>query len=202
MYAIGKTLVSDELFTEHFCCDLAQCGGCCCVEGDAGAPLDENELPLLEKYAPVFKKYMTVEGLLTIAADGLWSTQEKQTGIADTGSVRNKHYVTPIINGRDCAYLYKDTDGISKCAIEKAYIEKEITDFQKPVSCHLFPVRIDEHENYDAVNYFRWNICYSAVLLGDAEKIPVFRFLKEPLIRKYGEKWYEQAEDIYAILST
>jgi hypothetical protein len=197
MFEIEKTLVSDEIFTECFCCNLTQCRGCCCVEGDAGAPLEADELPLLEKHFPIFKKYMTVEGLLAVAAGGLWSTQEEQIGIGmDTD---RQHLVTPIINGSDCAYLYKDTNGISKCAIEKAWEKGEI-DFQKPISCHLFPIRIDKYDTYDAVNYFRWYICNDAVRLGNAEEIPVFRFLKEPLIRKYGKEWYKQAEEIYALL--
>jgi hypothetical protein len=189
MYAIENTLVSDEVFTECFCCDLVKCKGCCCIEGDAGAPLEEEELFLLEKYFPVFKKYMTVEGLLVVAAGGLWDMYDE-------------HYVTPVINSRDCVYLYKDTDCISKCAIEKAYAEKEITDFQKPISCHLFPIRIDKYDTYDAVNYFRWNICKDAVALGVKEDMPVFRFLKEPLIRKYGEEWYRQAQETYTLIKT
>jgi hypothetical protein len=159
------------------------------VEGDAGAPLEAEELPLLEKHFAVFKKYMTVEGLLAVAAGGLWNMQQECC-------------VTPIINGRDCAYLYRDADNISKCAIEKAYAEGEISDFQKPISCHLFPIRIDKYDTYDAVNYFRWHICRDAVYLGNAEEIPVFRFLKKPLIRKYGEKWYEQAEQIFSLIKT
>jgi hypothetical protein len=194
------------------------------VEGDAGAPLEAEELPLLEKHFAVFKKYMTVEGLLAVAAGGLWSTQDEQMGEEpaeqiglekqagekqaeqnkpaeqDKQTEQGKHYVTPIINGRDCAYLYRDADGISKCAIEKAYAEKEIDDFQKPISCHLFPIRIDKYDTYDAVNYFHWHICHDAVRLGNAEEIPVFRFLKEPLIRKYGENWYEQAEEIFSLI--
>jgi hypothetical protein len=195
MFEIDKTLVSDEIFTENFCCNLAKCKGCCCIEGDAGAPLEKTELQLLEKHFAVFKKYMTVEGLLAVSALGrLWDTQENQVGI---GGV--EHLVTPIINGSDCVYLYKDTDGISKCAIEKAWAQGEI-DFQKPISCHLFPIRITAHENYDAVNYFHWHICNDAVVKGREDEIPVFRFLKEPLIRKYGENWYKQAEQIYEIL--
>ncbi|MDR1973853.1 MAG: DUF3109 family protein [Bacteroidales bacterium] len=218
MFEINNTLVSDEVFTEFFCCDLIRCEGCCCVEGDAGAPLEREELPLLEKYFPVFKKYMTVEGLLTVSSLGrLWDTQEAQISAnADTicfnsaGSMgarwsnvgtggNNEHLVTPIIKKRDCAYLYKDSAGISKCAIEKAWEQGEIS-FQKPVSCHLFPIRITAHENYDAVNYFQWHICQDAVKLGTSKKIPVFRFLKAPLIRKYGKDWYDQAEQIYSLL--
>jgi hypothetical protein len=202
MFEIDKTLVSDEIFTESFCCNLAKCKGCCCIEGDAGAPLESQELQLLEKHFPIFKKYMSVEGLLAVSALGrLWDTQENQVGISEVSaqSAAASHLVTPIINGSDCVYLYKDADGISKCAIEKAWAQGEI-DFQKPISCHLFPIRITAHENYDAINFFHWHICNDAIIKGREEEIPVFRFLKEPLIRKYGEAWYEQAEEIYKIL--
>jgi hypothetical protein len=227
MFEIDKTLVSDEIFTEYFYCDLGRCKGCCCIEGDAGAPLEMDELGLLEKHFPVFKKYMTVEGLLAVAAGGLWDTQENQVGVmadarvagaadvaysADaicdtdvtcgaTTETNKQHLVTPI-NGSDCVYLYQEKNGTAKCAIEKAYLSGEIKDFQKPISCHLFPIRITAHENYDAVNYFEWNICKDAVKKGKEAGVPIFRFLKEPLIRKYGKEWYQQAEEIYTLLKS
>ncbi|MEG1497998.1 MAG: DUF3109 family protein [Bacteroidales bacterium] len=186
MIALEKTLLSDEIFTECFCCDLNKCKGCCCIEGDAGAPLEEEELPLLEKYFPIYKKYMSEAGL---------SALEKHGELFDI-SLLDGSFLTPLIQGRDCVYLTKEENGIASCAIEKAYLAKEI-DFRKPISCHLFPIRIQTYPQYDAVNYFHWSICKEARILGKRKKIPVFQFLKEPLLRKYGQAWYKDVEMVY-----
>jgi hypothetical protein len=181
MLEIGKAIVSFDVLEEHFLCDLAKCKGACCVEGDSGAPLTNEEAVKLEKIYPIIEEYMTPEGKAVIAHQG--SSMVDSDG--DT--------VTPLVNNRECAYTFKDERGIVKCAIEKAFFDGKI-DFRKPVSCHLFPIRITEYKRFDAVNYQELKICKPGRVCGIGQKLPLYQFLKEPLIRKYGEKWYEQLE--------
>lgn len=185
MIAIDNTLVSDDLFTVCFCCNLGKCKGCCCIEGDAGAPLEKDEVALLEKYYPFYKEYMTQEARNIVEMKGFSEVFPPDGNLG-----------TPLVNGRACVYLTQGEGGISYCAVERAFREGKIP-FRKPVSCHLFPVRIESFAEYDAVNFFDWDICRDAKVRGRREGIPVFRFLKEPLIERYGEGWYEQAEAVY-----
>ena len=180
MIAIENTLISDDIFTEFFCCDLNACKGCCCVEGDAGAPLDESEIHYLEEHIDLIKPYLTEKGRKAIENIGVFE-------IAVDGMM-----VTPLVNRAECAFLTFDDSGIAKCAIEKAFEDGKIT-YQKPISCHLYPIRISQVGDADALNYDRWTICRDACIEGREKAIKVFQFLKEPLIRKYGADWYEQA---------
>jgi hypothetical protein len=180
MIAIENTLISDDIFTECFCCNLDVCKGCCCVEGDAGAPLDENEIRFLEEHIEIIKPYLTEKGRETIENIGVF-----EIAVDDTT-------VTPLINRRECTYTTFSENGTAECAIEKAFSEGTIT-FQKPMSCHLYPIRISKVGEGDALNYDRWKICDNARLEGHAKNIKIFQFLKNPLIRKYGKEWYEQA---------
>lgn len=177
-------LVSEDLIEECFCCDLAECQGACCVEGDTGAPLDPLEIGDLDEHYPVFKKYMTEEGVRKIEADGFFDYDWEGK------------FVTPLLEDEACAYIYYEGD-VAKCAIEKAFNNGEIP-FQKPISCHLYPIRIKELPDYDALNYHRWIVCESACEKGKQLKLPVYQFLKEPLIRKYGKEWYEDLEKTIA----
>lgn len=186
MIVIQNTLVSDEIFTESFCCDLKKCKGCCCIEGDAGAPLEKEEVPLLEKYYPEYREYMTPQARKIVEEKGFYEVFPL-----------DKSLLTPLVGGRDCVYLTRGGDGIAYCAVEKAFREGRIP-FRKPVSCYLFPIRIQHYPEYDAVNYFRWHICRDAEVSGRRRGIPVFRFLKEPLVFLYGEEWYAEAEAAYA----
>jgi hypothetical protein len=182
MIAIGETLISEDVIQKKFVCDLNACKGACCVNGDYGAPLEEAELPVLDKIYPKVKKYMTTEGIKAVEKQGKYLKYE-------TGE-----WVTPLIKGRECAYTYFDDDGTAKCAIEKAYLEGKV-DYKKPISCHLYPIRINIQRNkLEAVNYDRWSICKPACKLGESLKVPVYKFLKEPLIRKYGKEWYKALE--------
>ena len=178
MLAIENTLVSEELIEKQFVCDLNKCKGSCCVKGDVGAPLDEDELPILKKIYNKVKPYMSQKGIKAVEKQGFY--------IHDGGN----EYSTPLIKGKECAYVYFENE-VALCAIEKAYKDGKI-DFKKPVSCHLYPVRITKHKDYDAVNYDRWDICNPACKLGESLKIPVYIFLKDSLTRKYGEDWYKQ----------
>ena len=181
MIAIDQTLISDELGSIRFACDLPACKGQCCVDGDAGAPLDEEEISILEDNIDEIKPYMTPEGI----------EQVESTGVFDYDMFGM--YVTPLVNGRECAFVYRE-NGIALCAIEKAYKEGKTT-FLKPVSCHLYPVRISKYNDFDAVNYNEWHICKPALLNGKKNNIPLYIFLKDSLIRKYGEDWYNELVD-------
>jgi len=179
MIEIGNTLISTELLEEHFVCDLNKCKGECCIAGDYGAPLDKSELKEIEKYYPIVKPLLQKKGIKSIEEQGLYVKD-------DEGD-----WVTPLINGNEeCAFTIFE-NGIAKCSFEKAYNDGQIP-WKKPISCHLYPVRIKKIKNYDALNYDRWDVCAPACKLGKSLKVPVFQFLKESLTRKYGEEWYNE----------
>ena len=181
MIIIGQTLISDEIYLEQFLCDLPVCKGGCCIEGDAGAPLSLEETEILQKIYQRVKPYMIEKGIATVEVEGTWVTDPAGAP------------VTPLIEGGPCAYVYYDEQDIAKCAIEKAW-EEGVVDFRKPVSCHLYPIRVTAYPHYDALNYHRWPICNCARKKGKKLKVRVYRFLKEALIRKYGQQWYEELE--------
>jgi len=178
MIVIDNTIISEDIRDIRFCCDLKKCKGDCCVEGDAGAPLEEEEISQLEDFIDEIKPYMTNEGIKVIESNGVFDFDE------------NGEYVTPLVNNRECVYVYFE-NGITRCAIEKAFEEGKIN-FQKPVSCHLYPIRITKHKDFEAVNYHKWFICQSACTLGKDINLPLYKFLKEPLVREYGEGWYSK----------
>ncbi|HYF67924.1 MAG TPA: DUF3109 family protein [Ohtaekwangia sp.] len=182
MIKVGEVLVSDDVRDKEFVCNLEKCKGACCVEGDYGAPLEENELPILEEIYPIVKPYLSPEGIKAIEKQG------KHT-VDDDGEL-----CTPVIDGRECAYAMYDTKGILKCGIEQAYLDGKIT-WKKPISCHLYPIRITSKKNFEALNYHKWHICSPACALGKELQVPVYKFLKTPLIRKYGEQWYSELEE-------
>jgi hypothetical protein len=182
MIAIDKTLVSEDLLDKKFVCDLNACKGACCVAGDSGAPLDKEELPVLDSILEAVKPYMVKKGIKAIEKSGAYVLD----GDGD--------YTTTLVSpGAECAFVYFDETKIAKCAIEKAFNEGKIT-WKKPISCHLYPVRITKHKSYDAVNYHKWNVCEPACKCGTKLDVPVYKFLKEPLIRKYGKDWFKQLE--------
>ena len=181
LISIGKTLVSTEVLEEQFVCDLQKCKGECCIAGDSGAPLEESELEEIDKYYEVVKPYLQSEAVESIEKLGHY--------LIDS----DNDWVTPLLHGnRECVYTVFE-NGIAKCSFEKAFFEGKIP-FRKPVSCHLYPVRITKFKTYDAVNYDRWDVCAAACKLGKSLKVPVYKFLKDSLIRKYGEDWYSQLE--------
>lgn len=179
MFQIGDAIVASDIIEENFLCDLSACMGECCVEGDAGAPLEEDEVKI-------------IEDLLSEVWDDL--SPAAQAVIKEHGVAYRDHdgeMVTSIVHGKDCVFTYYDEKGICKCAIEKAYREGR-TNFYKPISCHLYPIRLQKYKDFTAVNYHRWSICKAAVLLGKKEGLKVYEFLKEPLIRRFGEDWYNE----------
>ena len=183
MIEIGKTILSDDVKEQFFVCNLEKCKGACCVEGDLGAPLEEDELPILEEIYSKVKPYLSEAGVEAIREQGAYILDE------------DGEYSTPTIGGKECAYAVYDEKGILKCGIEQAFLEGE-TDFKKPISCHLYPIRATKYEEFEALNYDRWDICSPACDLGNQLNVPVYKFLKDPLIRKYGEEWYQGLTEI------
>lgn len=180
MILVEKAVISDDIKENFFVCDLDKCKGACCVEGDAGAPLEEEETVILEEIYPSVKDYLTQEGRKAIEEQGTWVIDRD----GDKG--------TPTIgNNGACAYSITDEKGVLKCGIEQANREGK-TDFKKPISCHLYPIRITKYDDFDALNYDRWHICDAACVLGNKLGVPIYKFLKEALIRKYGKDWYAE----------
>lgn len=180
MILVGKAVISDDIKDNFFVCDLEKCKGACCVEGDAGAPLDDSETEILDRIYPQIKDYLSQKGRDTIEEQGTW--------VSDRGGDK----VTPTIgNNEACAYAVVDEKGILKCGIEQAYLDGK-TDFKKPISCHLYPIRISKYDDFEALNYDRWSICDPACVLGEKLGVPIYKFVEEALIRKYGKAWYEE----------
>ncbi len=181
MLQIDDTIISLDLLDEHFVCDLNSCKGICCIEGDDGAPLEVDEVEIIENILPIIWNDLTEKSKEVIRKQGV-------SYIDDDGEP-----VTSIVNGAECVFTYIDSDGICKCAIEKAFREGK-TDFYKPISCHLYPVRLQKYDEFIAVNYHRWSVCNCARTFGGKSSVPVYQFLKEPLIRRFGKDWFEQLE--------
>lgn len=177
------TVLSDEIAEKHFVCDLDACKGACCVEGDAGAPLELEELAILDEIYENIKPYLSHEAIAEIEKSGLYECDA------------DGDFCTTTINNRECVFAIYDKNKTLKCGIEQAYNDKKIG-FKKPISCHLYPIRITKAAEFELINYSRWDICSAACTLGDKLKVPIYKFLKEPLIRKYGEVWYEELEKI------
>jgi len=177
MLQIGSTIVSLDIIEKKFVCNLAKCKGMCCVYGDSGAPLYDDEIDILKEAYTKVKPYMTREGIEVVERMGVYATDF------------DNEKVTPLIgDSEECAFSFCEK-GVHYCAIEKAFINGE-TDFRKPVSCHLYPVRITRFTDFEAVNYHQWRICEDANEYGKKKETPIFVFLKEPLIRKFGADWY------------
>jgi hypothetical protein len=181
MLIIDDIMVSDNLYLVKFLCPLEKCKGACCVEGDAGAPLEEEEISELEDHIDQIMEYMIPEGIHAVEQGGVFDYDVD-------GS-----FVTPLIRGGDCAFI-NFTKGIAWCSIEKAYEEGKIP-VRKPVSCHLYPVRLAKVGGTEAVNYHKWQICEPALHAGTREGIPLYVFLKDALIRRYGKVWYDKLVD-------
>jgi len=180
MFEIDRTIISIDVVEKKFVCDLEKCKGYCCVHGESGAPLEKEEVKILDDIYPVIRGFLRQEGIKAIEAQG--------TSVVDG----ENDLVTPLISGEECAYAVFEK-GIARCGIEKAFENGKI-DFRKPLSCHLYPVRIKKFGDLEAVNYDRWSICDPARQAGLEKNIPVFRFVREGLLRKYGPEYYEKLE--------
>ncbi len=179
-----NTLISEDVFEKQFVCNLDKCKGACCVEGDLGAPLEQEELAIFEEIYDKVEPYLSEEGKKAIAEQGLFIKDWEDD------------WSTTTIDNKECAYAIYDDKGYLKCAVEQAYLDGKI-DYKKPISCHLYPIRVQKLKEYDALNYDRWDICSDACDFGEKLGVTVFSFLKEPLIRKYGKEWYESLEQAF-----
>ncbi len=184
MLFIQDVLVSDEIIEEQFLCNLSACKGACCWEGEFGAPVSVAETFTLTEIYEDVKPYLTEKGIAAIEAQGKF-----------TYDAEDNDYATPLIDKGPCAYLNYDALGIAKCGIEHAWKDGKVP-FRKPISCHLYPIRVTENPNvgFEALNYDRWEICSAACTAGKSAKLPVYKFAKDALVRKYGEDFYEELD--------
>lgn len=180
MLQIGSTLVSLDLIEKKFVCNLTRCKGACCVLGDSGAPLDDDELQQLEDAYPNVKPYLREESIKAIEKNGLWQLDS------------DGDKVTTLVDNKECVFVVFEK-GVAACGIEKAFFDGKVK-FRKPVSCHLYPVRLTKYSSFLAVNYHEWDVCKSALKSGNKLEVPLFVFLKEALVRKFGEAWYAELE--------
>lgn len=183
MFQLGKTIVSEEIIEKDFVCNLSACKGACCIDGEAGAPLEKEEIAILAAIYPKVKPFLRKEGIAVIEKEGTSITNE-------FGELE-----TPLINNADCAYVIFDEKKTALCGIEEAYNSGEIG-WKKPVSCHLYPIRVKDYKEFSAVNYHRWEICDDACSLGAELQVPVYKFVKQALVRKFGQHWYDKLEQI------
>lgn len=179
MIAIDNVLISDDVVKAKFVCDLHKCKGGCCEDGDAGAPLEKEEKKIIDENFEVIRPYLTPEGLEAIRHQGRY-LYDREFG-----------WVTPTVDGKICAYGFRDQQNIIKCGIEQAYYDGKLG-WKKPISCHLYPIRISRRKEYVNVNYEpRDVLCQPGCALGKKLKMPVYQFLKEAIVRKFGEGFYE-----------
>lgn len=178
MIKIDDTIISLDVIESHFICDLSKCMGECCVDGDAGAPLEKEENDKINEVLPIIWNELSPKAQELINKQGI------------SYNDYDGELVTSIINGKECVFTYFDEEGVCKCVIDNAYREGRIS-VPKPISCHLYPIRLQKYRDFTAVNYHRWYVCKPAIDLGQREGVELYKFLKEPLVRKFGEKWYE-----------
>lgn len=183
MFQLGKTIVSEDIIEKDFVCNLGACKGECCIAGEAGAPVSEEEIAILQEVYPKVKPFLRPEGIAAIEAQGTHIVSDLDD------------FETPLVDGKECAYVTFSEHGIAGCGIEDAYNAGKI-DFKKPISCHLYPVRVQQYSEFAAVNYHKWPICNDACTLGKELQVPVYKFVKEALIRKFGAPWYAELEKV------
>ena len=183
MFEIDGKVISTEIFRRKFVCDISKCKGTCCYDGDSGAPLEEDEIEKLEEVYPEVEPYLSAEERDEIKRQGLW--------VVDSDG----DLVTPIIRGCECVYSNHEEDGTWTCAIEKAFRAGK-TKWRKPISCYLYPIRVSKLRRGEALNFHEWGVCKPALELGEKTGVSVFRFLREPLIAKYGEEFYAELEQV------
>ena len=183
MLIIGEALVSEDILEKKFVCHLDKCKGQCCVSGDRGAPLVEDEIIIIQNNIEAIKPFMDKEGLVLLSKNGFHEIDP------DDGEL-----ITTCRDGGACVFVVFE-NGITQCAIEKANKAGK-TDFKKPMSCHLYPIRASKYGDYTVLNYDKWDVCNPACSLGEELNIPVYKFLKEPLTRKMGPEWYQDLENL------
>jgi len=183
MFQLGKTIISEDIIEKDFVCNLNACKGACCIKGDSGAPLDESETEILKDIFPKISPLLRKEGVGAIEEQGKFIITE------------DGEYETPLVDGEDCAYVIFDKNEVALCGIEEAY-NQGLVSFKKPISCHLYPIRVKDYSEFSAVNYHRWPICDDACSLGKELQVPIYLFVKDALIRKFGSDWFEELEEV------
>jgi len=181
MLLVQDKLISSAVIEEQFACHLDECKGACCWEGDSGAPLEVDELAILTSIYPKVRPFLRPEGIAALEEQGLYV------------QLPDGEYATTLVDNRECAYLTFDANGIAKCGIEKAW-EEGAVEFKKPISCHLYPIRLLQLADYEALNYETWEICSAACQKGRELRLPVYQFVKDALIRRYGEDFYQELD--------
>jgi hypothetical protein len=187
MIILDKTLISQHIIDTKFVCDLNKCKGACCVEGDSGAPLEMDELSILDEIYEKVKPYLPSKNIESIEKKGLYEVDKEGD------------FCTTTVGNRECVFAILDAKKVWSCGIEKAHNDGLI-DFKKPISCHLYPIRITKTNENELLNYSEWDVCSPACSLGKSLEVPVYKFLKEPLIRKFGNDWYNALEQSVEIL--
>lgn len=182
MLQVGDVILSLDIVEKKFLCDIIKCKGVCCEEGDSGAPLEDSEEEILEEIYPKVKPFLREEGILEIERQGV--------AVVDGDG----DLVTPLRDGKECAFTVYE-NGFALCGIEKAY-EAGVITYKKPISCALYPIRAKKYSSFEGLNYDQWNLCDAARILGEQKGIPIYKFLKAPLIRKYGEDWYNELTEV------
>ncbi|MBI2258000.1 MAG: DUF3109 family protein [Flavobacteriia bacterium] len=181
LFEVQNKMVSSEIFSRYFSCDYKMCKGACCVEGNGGAPINEDEMGLLELHLDKILPYIHLEGKRKIEKDGFfYSDWENEKA-------------TQLVHGKNCVFSQKTEEGTIVCGIELAFLNNKIP-FNKPISCQLYPIRVQNLKNGAALNYHEWDICKAAILLGEKNKIPVYQFLKNAIINAFGEEFYKELE--------
>ncbi len=183
MIQIDDVIISLDILKEYFLCDLDACKGECCIEGDAGAPVREDEVQKLKDVLPIIWNDLAPEAQKVINKQGVVYTDA------------DGDLVTSIVNNKDCVFTCYDERGCCFCAIEKAYRNGLQKDFFKPISCHLYPIRVSDVGPYEALNYHQWDVCKAARVLGKAKGVAIYQGMKEPLIRRFGQAWYDELVD-------
>ncbi len=189
MFQLGKTIISEDLIEKEFVCNLGACKGECCIAGEAGAPLEKDEVKILKEIYKDVQPFLRPEGIAAIEKQGTHIETDK-------GDLE-----TPLVDGAECAYVTFTDKGIASCGIEDAYNAGKVN-FRKPISCHLYPVRVQNYSSFAAVNYHKWPICDDACTLGKELQVPVYKFVKDALIRKFGESWYKELEEVASKITT
>lgn len=186
MLIVKDILVSDDIVEEQFVCNLEACKGACCWEGDWGAPLEPAELDILKEIQDLVAPYLSDESRIALNQKGPYTYYDEP-----------QEYGTSLLENGACVYMIYDDQGIAKCGIEQAYLDQKI-DFKKPISCHLYPIRVNKNQEvgFEALNYDRWDICSAACQLGKELQLPLYRFVKDAIIRKYGEAFYQELDQI------
>ena len=180
---LNDKLISSEIFERKFICDISACKGACCVKGDAGAPIEPDEIIKIANDLDKIKPFMRPELASKISKNNFYY------------SIYEGEQMVSLNKGKECVFVTFDSNGTSKCSIEMAFREGK-TSFLKPISCHLYPIRVKSFEEFEAINYEEWDICKKACELGENHNVPVFKFLKEPLIRAFGNDFYKELEVI------